>query len=256
LRLPNEKGNLSRETTVYPPSRPPPSPPPIPHAAEPAANPACSRARHRASHWPIQTCRPPRPGSPTLEPAKFRCYSAIQQNFDVSSLYSGLYTAKIRCIALYTDTRCVTALRSYTAIQRYTLYSCTALYTIYVYNLYNPPLSLCVFPSTRTAHTLCAPASASASLYKRRRRQFPLHSRDRLEFNPWRFSLERAVGDDRFVSCQTCRQRVSPSRWPAGGEVRQGSRSRRCRRERPRRWRTTHVRQTGGRRPARTGGQV
>jgi hypothetical protein len=177
------------EPPVYPPSRPPPSPPPIPHAAEPAANPACSRARHRASHWPIQTCRPPRPGSPTLVPAKFRCYSAIQQNFDVSSLYSGLYTAKIRCIALYTDTRCVTALRSYTAIQRYTLYSCTALYTIYVYNLYNPPLSLCVFPSTRTAHTLCAPASASASLYKRRRRQFPLHSRDRLEFNPWRFSL-------------------------------------------------------------------
>ena len=51
----------------------------------------------------------------------------------------------------------------------------------------------------------------------------------------------------------------------SGGEVRQGTRSRRCRRERhteltcsaaPRRWRTTHVRQTGGRRPARTGGQV
>jgi len=80
------------EPAVYPPSRPPPSPLPIPHAAEPAANPACSRARHRASHWPIQTCRPPRPGSPTLVPAKFRCYSAIQQNFDVSSLYSGLYS--------------------------------------------------------------------------------------------------------------------------------------------------------------------
>ena len=29
-----------------------------------------------------------------------------------------------------------------------------------------------------------------------------------------------------------CRRRVSPSRWPAGGEFRQGSRSRRCRRER------------------------
>ena len=44
--------------------------------------------------------------------------------------YTADYTAKKRCIALYTDTRCVTALHSYTAQQRYTLYSYTALYTI------------------------------------------------------------------------------------------------------------------------------
>ena len=51
--------------------------------------------------------------------------------------YTADYTAKNRCIALYTDTHCVTALHSYTAtiqlysaIQRYTLYSYTALYTI------------------------------------------------------------------------------------------------------------------------------
>ena len=51
--------------------------------------------------------------------------------------YTADYTAKKRCIALYTDTRCVTALHSYTAtiqlnsaIQRCTLYSYTALYTI------------------------------------------------------------------------------------------------------------------------------
>ena len=48
------------------------------------------------------------------------------------------YTAKFRSIALYTDTRCVTALHSYTAIHRHTRYSCTALY---LYNLYNHPLA-------------------------------------------------------------------------------------------------------------------
>ncbi len=60
--------------------------------------------------------------------------------------YTAAYTAKNRCIALYTDTRCVTALHRYTAtiqlnsaIQRCTLYSYTIQrYTLY--NLYNPPL--------------------------------------------------------------------------------------------------------------------
>ena len=54
--------------------------------------------------------------------AIFRLYTA--------TFYTAKYTAKNRCIALYTDTHCVTALQSYTAIQRYTLYSYTALYTI------------------------------------------------------------------------------------------------------------------------------
>ena len=44
-------------------------------------------------------------------------------------LSTSLYT-KLRYKVLYTDTRCVTDLHSYTAIQRYTLY-----------NLYNIPLS-------------------------------------------------------------------------------------------------------------------
>ena len=73
------------------------------------------------------------------------------------------YTAdyKTRCIALYTDTRCVTALHSYTAEQRY-----TALYIIQLYSaihyttLYNPPLrptrSLEIMvPSTLTTGALC-----------------------------------------------------------------------------------------------------
>jgi hypothetical protein len=58
--------------------------------------------------------------------------------------YTADYTRKNRCIALYTDTRCVTALHSYTAQQRY-----TALYIIQLYSaihyttstLYNPPLT-------------------------------------------------------------------------------------------------------------------
>ena len=43
--------------------------------------------------------------------------------------YKADYTAKKRCIELYTDTRCLTALHSYTAIQR-----CTALYIIQLYS--------------------------------------------------------------------------------------------------------------------------
>jgi hypothetical protein len=52
--------------------------------------------------------------------------------------YTAGYTAKFRCIALYTDTHCVTTLHSYTVLYSYTLYSCAALYTLY--NLYNTPL--------------------------------------------------------------------------------------------------------------------
>jgi len=52
--------------------------------------------------------------------------------------YTADYTAKIRSIALYTDTRCVTALHSYTAtIQLYII----QLYSATLYNLYNPPLA-------------------------------------------------------------------------------------------------------------------
>ena len=50
---------------VYPPSRPPPSPPPTRRQSrmQPSPPPNLPLA--------TQTCRPPRPGSPTLEPAKF-----------------------------------------------------------------------------------------------------------------------------------------------------------------------------------------
>jgi hypothetical protein len=95
---------------------------------------------HRASHWPsTQTCRPPRPGSPTLEPAKSRCIALYSKISMIDIAYTADYTAKNRCIALYTDTRCLTAFHSYTAIQRYTaLYSAihyTAIqrYTVYIY---------------------------------------------------------------------------------------------------------------------------
>ena len=44
--------------------------------------------------------------------------------------YTAKNTAKNRCIALYTDTRCVTALHSYTALYTIQLYSYTALYTL------------------------------------------------------------------------------------------------------------------------------
>ena len=40
--------------------------------------------------------------------------------------YTAGYTAKFRCIALYTDTHCVTTLHSYTVLYSYTLYSCAA----------------------------------------------------------------------------------------------------------------------------------
>ena len=47
-----------------------------------------------------------------------------------ATFYTAKNTAKNRCIALYTDTRCVTALHSYTALYTIQLYSYTALYTI------------------------------------------------------------------------------------------------------------------------------
>ena len=46
------------------------------------------------------------------------------------------------------------------------------------------------------------------------------------------FDAVRSCAGRREGALGRCRRRVSPSRWPAGGEVRQGSRSRRCRRER------------------------
>ena len=77
--------------------------------------------------------------------------------------YTADYTAKNRCIALYTDTHCVTALHSYTAtiqlysaIQRYTalyiiqLYSAIHTISYLLYNLYNPPLTL---SDPQPAHT-------------------------------------------------------------------------------------------------------
>ena len=47
-----------------------------------------------------------------------------------ATFYTAKNTAKNRCIALYTDTRCVTALHSYTALYTIQLYSYTSLYTI------------------------------------------------------------------------------------------------------------------------------
>jgi hypothetical protein len=46
------------------------------------------------------------------------------------------------------------------------------------------------------------------------------------------FDAVRSCAGRREGALGRCRRRVSPSRWPAGGEFRQGSRSRRCRRER------------------------
>jgi len=50
------------------------------------------------------------------------------------------YTAKNRCIALYTDTRCVTALHSYTAQQRYTVLYIIQLYSAIHYTTSTIPL--------------------------------------------------------------------------------------------------------------------
>jgi hypothetical protein len=55
--------------------------------------------------------------------------------------YTADYTAKNRCIALYTDTHCVTALHSYTAtIQLHSAIHYTAIQRYTLYNLYNTPL--------------------------------------------------------------------------------------------------------------------
>ena len=58
-------------------------------------------------------------------------FHAAVSSFGVksASFAAYAYTAKFRCIALYTDTHCVTALHSYTATQRY-----TALYIIQLYS--------------------------------------------------------------------------------------------------------------------------
>ena len=79
-------------------------------------------------------------------------------NFCCSLLYISLYRkllykAESRCIRRYTRTRIASrpsrAIQHIVAIQRYTLYSYTALYTILVYNLYTTPL--CPFsPRDRT----------------------------------------------------------------------------------------------------------
>jgi hypothetical protein len=56
--------------------------------------------------------------------------------------YTADYTAKNRCIALYTDTHCVTALHSYTAtIQLHSAIHYTAIQRYTLYNLYNTPLA-------------------------------------------------------------------------------------------------------------------
>ena len=68
-RCPRRRGARSAEPAA--PTRPPPNPPSRP-PPDRARRQSRSQARHRASHWPTQTCRPPRPGSPTLEPAKVR----------------------------------------------------------------------------------------------------------------------------------------------------------------------------------------
>ena len=57
---------------------------------------------------------------------------------------SKLATWPTATFALYTDTHCVTAFHSYTAlysaIQRYTLYSYTAIQRYTLYKVYNTPL--------------------------------------------------------------------------------------------------------------------
>jgi hypothetical protein len=95
----------TRPPPANPPSRPPPSPPPIPQPSPPPSLPL-------AYPRPTQTCRPPRPGSPTLEPAKSYLI-ALYRKISMYSLYSGLYTYtadiqdKIRLLGFTTlhDTR-------------------------------------------------------------------------------------------------------------------------------------------------------
>ena len=64
--------------------------------------------------------------------AIFRLYTA--------TFYTAKYTAKNRCIALYTDTHCVTALQSYTAIQRDTTLYSIQLYSAIHYTTSTTPL--------------------------------------------------------------------------------------------------------------------
>ena len=108
--------------------------------------------------------------------------SVVKPNNLILSYLLTLYTAKNRCIALYTDTRCVTALHSYTApnntiqlysytaIQRYD--SLSVAYTLY--NLYNTPLGK---PGGRAPppgggpHGGPAPLSTSAVLNPARERK-------------------------------------------------------------------------------------
>ena len=66
--------------------------------------------------------------------AIFRLYTA--------TFYTAKYTAKNRCIALYTDTHCVTALQSYTAIQRDTTLYSIQLYSAIHYTTSTTPLWL------------------------------------------------------------------------------------------------------------------
>jgi len=66
--------------------------------------------------------------------------------------YTADYTAKNRCIALYTDTHCVTALHSYTAtIQLHSAIHYTAIQRYTLYNLYNTPLYV-LFSTTDPWH--------------------------------------------------------------------------------------------------------
>ena len=74
--------------------------------------------------------------------------------------YTADYTAKNRCIALYTDTHCVTALHSYTAtIQLHSAIHYTAIQRYTLYNLYNTPL---LFQGDRPR--VCTPLNVQYSL--------------------------------------------------------------------------------------------
>ena len=67
-------------------------------------------------------------------------------------LSTSLYT-KLRYKVLYTDTRCVTDLHSYTAIQRYTaLYSAIQHYTLYSYTALYTIQPLQLHPSGNAPH--------------------------------------------------------------------------------------------------------
>ena len=87
-----------------------------------------------------------------------------------ATFYTAKNTAKNRCIALYTDTRCVTALHSYTALYSAIHYTAIQLYIAIHYTTSTTPL--CQAQGRGVQYTPARSAPASATLW---RAASPLH---------------------------------------------------------------------------------